>query len=127
MAERDTTELESAGDPAKGTPMNLAESIRPLGDNVIVKLIEKPKVSHGGVNLPDVAALPSQEGIVIAMGPGELQCVHCGSESRKPMPTFSVGSKVLFTHWAGSEIRHDGEALFILKAGSDVIAVVEDA
>lgn len=106
--------------------MSLAETTRPLGDNIILRLIEKPKESKGGLALPDTAALPSQEGIVLAMGPGELRCVHCGSEgARKEMPAFKVGDRVVFTHWTGSEVRHDGENLFILKAWSDVVAVVE--
>lgn len=106
--------------------MSLAEQVRPLGDNIILRLIEKPKES-AGVHLPDTAALPSQEGVIVAMGPGALRCVHCGAEGqRKEMPPFKVGDRVIFTHWTGSEVRHDGEHLFILKAWEDVVAVVDE-
>lgn len=107
--------------------MSLATDIRPLGDNIILRLIEKPKVSAGGVIRTETSALPSQEGVIVAMGPGELRCMHCGSEGeRKPMPDLKVGDHVLFTHWTGSEVRHEGEALFLLRAHKDVIALVEE-
>lgn len=107
--------------------MTLAETTRPLADNVILRLIEKPKQSTGGVNLPDTAALPSQEGIVVAMGPGELRCVHCGSEGkRKPMPEgLAVGAHVIFCHWTGSVVKHNGEDLFLVTS-KDIVAVVDE-
>lgn len=95
--------------------------LRPLGSNVVVKLIPHPKVSDGGIDLPDTAALPPQEGIIQAIGLGELR----EDGTRRPM-TVEVGQKVLFLHFAGQQITLEGEDYIVLSeediVGMDVVS-----
>ena len=99
--------------------MTTAETLRPLGDHVYVLPIEKPKVSDGGIHLPDIAELPPQEGVVIAVGKGKLN----EDGSRAPM-TLSPGNRVLFMHWAGQVVRYDGSDHYLLTQ-KDVIGLID--
>lgn len=100
----------------------LAAHTRPLGDNVVIELVNKPRESAGGIHIPQTAALPPQEGVVISVGPGGGICTVCGTGERRPMG-LKPGDRVLFSHWAGSEVRSEGEALFIVSE-RDVLAIV---
>jgi chaperonin GroES len=99
-----------------------ALSLRPVRDQIVVELIEKPKMSAGGIELPQIAALSSQEGIVKRVGPGGGICTLCGVGERKPM-RVKEGDRIVFSHFAGSEVKHDGEKLFLISE-VDVLGVV---
>ena len=93
-------------------------SLRPLGDRVVVKAIEREEVTSSGIYLPDTAKEKPQEGRIQAVGPGRL----LDSGERAPME-LKEGDRVLFAKYAGTEFKLDGEDLLILRE-SDILAVV---
>ena len=93
-------------------------NLRPLGDRVVVKAIEREEMTSSGLYLPDTAKEKPQEGRVIAAGPGRLM----DSGERSPME-LKEGDRVIFAKYAGTEFKLDGEDLLILRE-SDILAVV---
>ena len=93
--------------------------IKPLGDKVLVKRLEAEEVTAGGIVLPDTAKEKPKEGKIIAVGRGRL--LKDGSYA-----PFSVktGDKVLFTSYAGTEIKLHGEEFLVMNE-EDILAVVE--
>jgi len=91
----------------------------PLGDRVVIKPTPREEVSKGGIVLPDTAKEKPQEGEIIAVGAGKLT----DDGKRLPMDV-KVGEKVIYSKYAGTEVKLDGEE-FILVRQSDVLAVVE--
>jgi chaperonin GroES len=94
-------------------------NIKPLGDRIVVERIESESKTAGGIIIPDNAKEKPKQGKVIAVGAGAKD------ENGKRIPIdVSVGDVVLFTQWAGSEIKIDGKELLVLKE-SDVIGIIE--
>ena len=92
---------------------------RPLHDNVLVKRLDSTEEKIGGIIIPDTAKEKPQEGNVLAVGPGKLQ----DDGSRRPVGV-TVGNKILFGKYAGTEITVDGEELLVLRE-SDLLGVIE--
>ena len=96
-------------------------NIKPLGDRILVERIEQESKTAGGIIIPDNAKEKPKQAKVLAIGPGAKD------ENGKRLPIdVAVGDIVLFTQWAGSEIKLDGKDYLVLKE-SDVIGVIEDA
>ena len=93
-------------------------NIRPLGDRVVVKAVERTEQTKSGLYLPDTAQEKPQEAIVIAVGPGKL----LDDGTRTPID-LKVGDKVLYSKYAGTEIKQLDEEYLILRE-SDILAVV---
>jgi chaperonin GroES len=94
-------------------------NIRPLGDRVLVKLIEEQEVRKGGIIIPDTAKERPQEAEVIAVGPGRLD------ESGKRIPIeVKKGDRVLISKYGGTEVKIDTESYQILRE-DDILAVLE--
>ena len=94
-------------------------AFRPLGDRVLVRRVEEEEKTKGGIIIPDSAKEKPQEGEVIAVGPGARD------ESGKIQPLdVSVGNRILFGKWSGTEVKLDGEELLIMKE-SDILGVLE--
>ena len=94
----------------------MAESLKPLADRVVVKPIERERVSKGGIVLPDTAKEKPQEGEVIAVGEGRL------SEEGKRLPMdVKVGDIVIYAKYGGTEIKIEDEEFMILRE-SDILA-----
>ena len=93
--------------------------IRPLGDKVLIKRIEAEAVTAGGIVLPETAKEKPKRGRVQAVGDGKL--LDTGERAKL---TVKKGDEVLFTSYAGTEIKIDGEE-FIIMDESDILAVVE--
>ena len=93
-------------------------SLKPLGDRVVVKAIEREEVTSSGIYLPDTAKEKPQEGRIQAVGPGQL----LDNGERAPMEV-KEGDRVLFAKYAGTEFKLDGEDLLILRE-TDILAVV---
>lgn len=92
--------------------------IRPLHDRVIVKRIEEDQKTKGGIIIPDTAKEKPQMGEVIAAGPGRR------NEDGKMIPLdVKKGDKVLFSKYAGNDIKIDGEELLIMKE-DDILGVI---
>ncbi len=93
--------------------------IRPLADRVIVERIEAENKTAGGIVLPDTAKEKPQRGKVISVGEGKL--LDDGSKSKMQV---KKGDEVLFTSYAGTEVKLDGKEYLIMEE-SDIMAVVE--
>jgi len=94
--------------------------LRPLYDRVVVKKLEVEQKTSGGIILPDTAKEESQLGEVVAVGEGKL--LESGElRSLK----VKVGDRVLFSKYAGNEVKVEGEELLILRE-EDILAVVEE-
>jgi chaperonin GroES len=95
-------------------------NLRPLADRVVVTPLEKEETFAGGeLILPDTAKEKPQQGEVLAVGAGRMD-----DEGKRLPMDVSVGDKILFAKYAGTEIKVDGEKLLILKE-SDILAIVE--
>ena len=93
-------------------------TFRPLHDRVLVRRIEAPEKTGGGIIIPDTAQEKPQEGEVVAVGGGTR------ADDGKITPLdLKAGDKILFGKWSGSEIKLDGEDLLIMKE-SDVLGIV---
>lgn len=93
--------------------------IRPLGDKVIVARLEAEAVTAGGIVLPDSAKEKPKRGKIIAIGDG--QQLDDGSRAKM---TVKKGQEVLFTSYAGTEIKIGGKEYMIMDE-SDILAIVE--
>lgn len=93
--------------------------IRPLQDRVIVKRLEEEQKTAGGIIIPDTAKEKPQKGEIIAVGPGKK------NEDGKVQPLdIKKGNKVLFSKYAGTEIKVEGEELLIMRE-DDIMGVIE--
>jgi chaperonin GroES len=94
-------------------------TVTPLGDRVLVKRVAADEKTKGGIILPDTAKEKPREGIVVAVGNGRL----LDSGKRQEM-SVKKNDRVLFSSYAGSEIKMDGDEMLIL--GEDEILAVID-
>ena len=92
--------------------------IRPLADRVVIKMVEAEEKTKSGIVLPGSAKEQPQMAEVVEVGPGG---VVDGKEIKMEL---KVGDKVLFSKYAGTEVKLDGQEFTILRQ-SDIIAVVE--
>ncbi len=93
-------------------------AIRPLGDKILVKRLEAADITAGGIVLPDSAKEKPKEGTVIALGEGRLL------EDGKRAPfTVKKNDRILFTSYAGTEVKWEGEEFLILSE-EDILGIV---
>jgi len=85
--------------------------IKPLGDRIVVKMVEMETKTAGGILIPQTAQEKTQEGVVLAVGDDEAIKVK-------------AGDKVIYDKYAGTTIKVGGEEQLVLKF-SDVLAKVE--
>ena len=97
----------------------MAINLKPLGNRLVVEPVEEDEVTAGGIVLPETAKEKPQKGSVLAAGPGDRD----DSGKRVPMDV-SVGDKVLYAKYSGTEVKVDGKKLLILRE-SDVLAIVD--
>ncbi|MDQ6773955.1 MAG: co-chaperone GroES [Candidatus Dormibacteraeota bacterium] len=93
-------------------------NLRPLGDRVVVKPVEREEKTKSGIVLPDTAKEKPQEGIIQAVGSGRL----LDNGTKVPME-LKVGDKVLYAKYAGNEFKLD-EIEYLIISEKDVLAVV---
>ncbi len=93
-------------------------NIKPLGDRIVIKVLEKEEKTKGGIVLPDTAKEKPQKGEVLAVGSGEI------IEGKKVPLEVKVGDKIIFSKYAGTEVKLDDEEYLILRQ-SDVLAILE--
>ena len=94
-------------------------AVKPLGDKILVKRLDAEEVTKGGIVLPDSAKEKPKEGRIMEVGPGKV--LDDGSRGALQV---KKGDRVLFTSYAGTEIKVDGEE-FLVMSEEDVLAVVE--
>jgi len=93
--------------------------IRPLGDKVLVERVEVEAKTAGGIVLPDTAKEKPQRGKVVSVGEGKM----LENGTRKEVQV-KKGDLVLFTSYAGTEVKIDGKEYLIMDE-SDIMAVIE--
>jgi chaperonin GroES len=94
-------------------------NIKPLEDRILVKPLDAEQTTASGLVIPDTAKEKPQEGEVVAVGPGRFN--ENGGE-RIPMDV-SVGDKVIYSKYGGTEVKYSGDEFLILSA-RDVLAVI---
>ena len=92
--------------------------VRPLHDRIIVKRIDEETTSKGGIIIPDTAKEKPQEGQVVAVGPGRTE------DGKLIKLDVRKGDRILFSKYAGTEIKLDGEEHIIMRE-DDVLGVIE--
>lgn len=83
--------------------------LKPLGDKVVVEVLEKEDKSPGGLYLPDSAKKKPQTGKIIAVGEGRIL-----DDGKRSSMNVKVGDKVLFSKYGGNEVQLDGTEYTIL-------------
>lgn len=94
-------------------------NIKPLGDRVVIKVLASEEKTQSGIVLPDTAKEKPQEGEVVAVGPGRTT-----NDGQKIPMEVAVGDRVIYSKFAGTEIKLEGEEYLILNE-YDILAVVE--
>ena len=93
--------------------------IVPLGDKIVVRRLEADETTAGGIVLPDSARERPQQGRVLAIGDGRLMADGTRSDSQ-----VSEGDRVIFSSYAGTELKLDDEEILILTE-DDILAILE--
>ncbi len=93
--------------------------IRPLGDKVLVQRVEAENKTAGGIVLPDTAKEKPQRGKVISVGDGKI--TEDGTQQKMQV---KKGDMVLFTSYAGTEIKIEGKE-YLIMSESDIMAIIE--
>ena len=93
--------------------------LKPLGDRIVIKVIEDTEQTSGGIFIPDSAKEKPQKGEVVAIGQGKMN----EKGEREPMDV-KVGDTVLYAKYAGTDIKLDGVEYKILSV-KDALAVIE--
>ena len=93
--------------------------IRPMNDRILVVRVEEEKKTSGGIIIPDTAKDKPQEGKVTAVGPGKM-----GDDGKRIPMEVKKGDRVLFSKYAGTEIKIDGvENIFMRE--DDILGILE--
>jgi chaperonin GroES len=93
-------------------------NIKPLGERIVLKVLESEEKTKSGIVLPDTAKEKPQMGKVLAVGSGKI----LDNGEKLPLEV-KVGDQVLFAKYAGTEVKLDGEEYMVLKE-SDVLAII---
>jgi len=93
--------------------------VKPLGDRVLVKRLDAEEVTKGGIILPDAAQEKPREGRVIALGEGRVL-----DDGQRAELQIKKNDRVIFSSYAGTEIKVDGDDLLILGE-DDILAIVD--
>jgi len=93
--------------------------LRPLGDRVLVKAIEKKDEVRGGLIIPDTAKEKPQEGEIVAAGKGKI-----GEDGKLIPMDVKAGDKILYGKYSGSEIKIEGQEYLIMHQ-DDILGIVE--
>ncbi|MEH7418848.1 MULTISPECIES: co-chaperone GroES [Bacillaceae] len=92
--------------------------LRPLGDRIIIELVESEEKTASGIVLPDSAKEKPQEGKVVAAGNGRVL-----ENGERVALDVAVGDRIIFSKYAGTEVKYQGVEYLILRE-SDILAVV---
>lgn len=93
--------------------------LKPLGDRIVIEQVETEEKTASGIVLPDTAKEKPQEGRVVAVGSGRIL-----ESGERVALEVKEGDKVIFSKYAGTEVKLDGKEYLILRE-NDVLAIVE--
>ena len=92
--------------------------LKPLGDRVIIELVQSEEKTASGIVLPDTAKEKPQEGKVVAVGAGTVL-----DNGERVALEVAVGDRIIFSKYAGTEVKYEGTEYLILRE-SDILAVI---
>ena len=93
-------------------------TVKPLGDRVVIKNVEMEETTKSGIVLPGSAKEKPQMAEVVAVGPGGLV------DGKEVVMNVQVGQKVIYSKYAGTEVKIDKQELIIVRQ-NDILAIVE--
>ena len=93
-------------------------TIKPLGDRVVIKMVETEETTKSGIVLPGTAKEKPQVAEVVAVGPGGIV------DGNEVVMTVKVGDKVITSKYAGTEVKLDKQEYTIVRQ-ADILAIVE--
>jgi chaperonin GroES len=96
-----------------------ADKIQPLSDRVVVQALDEGEEMRGGLYIPDTAKEKPSQGNVVAVGPGKIS-----DEGVRMEMDVTVGDKVLYGKYSGTDVTLDGDEYLILRE-SDILAIVK--
>ena len=99
--------------------MAKAFNLKPLEDRIVVRANEEENTTSSGIVIPDTAKEKPQEGTIIAAGPGRIL-----DDGKRESMDVKAGDKVLYSKYAGTEFKIEGEDLLIVSQ-KDILAIVE--
>lgn len=93
-------------------------AIKPLGDRVLIEIVDEELQKEGSLYIPDTAKEKPQQGKIIAVGKGRY-------EDGKLVPLdVKAGDVVLYSKYAGTDIKYEGKEYLVLRE-SDILAILE--
>jgi chaperonin GroES len=92
--------------------------LRPLGDRIVIELVESEEKTASGIVLPDSAKEKPQEGRVVAVGTGRVL-----ESGERVALEVSVGDRIIFSKYSGTEVKFEGNEYLILRE-NDILAIV---
>ncbi|GAA0496756.1 co-chaperone GroES [Virgibacillus sp. MSP4-1] len=92
--------------------------LKPLGDRVVIEVVEQEETTSSGIVLPDSAKEKPQEGKVVAVGSGRVT-----DNGERVAPEVAEGNIVVYSKYAGTEVKYEGNEYLILRE-SDILAVI---
>ena len=93
--------------------------IKPLGDRVVIKVLEGEMKTKSGIVLPDTAKEKPQEGEVIAVGTGKMM-----ENGQRVALDVKAGDRIIFSKYAGTEVKFDGQE-YLIVSERDILAIVK--
>lgn len=92
--------------------------LKPLGDRIVIELVESEEKTASGIVLPDSAKEKPQEGKVVAVGTGRVT-----DNGERIALEVNEGDAIIFSKYAGTEVKYEGKEYLILRE-SDVLAII---
>lgn len=92
--------------------------LKPLGDRIIIELVETEEKTASGIVLPDTAKEKPQEGKVVAVGTGRIL-----ENGERVALEVANGDRIIFSKYAGTEVKYEGNEYLILRE-NDILAVI---
>ena len=92
--------------------------LKPLGDRVVIRVLEQEEKTASGIFLPDTAKEKPSQGEVVAVGPGNLQ-----DDGKRVALDVKVGDKIIFSKYAGTEVKFEGTK-YLIVSERDILAII---
>ncbi|MGP7819584.1 co-chaperone GroES [Niallia sp. 01092] len=92
--------------------------LKPLGDRIVIELVETEEKTASGIVLPDSAKEKPQEGKVVAVGSGRIL-----EDGKRIALEVAVDDRIIFSKYSGTEVKYEGKEYLILRE-SDILAIV---
>lgn len=92
--------------------------LKPLGDRVVIRVLEQEEKTASGIFLPDTAKEKPSQGEVVAVGPGKVQ-----DDGKRVALDVKVGDKIIFSKYAGTEVKFEGSK-YLIVSERDILAII---